>query len=97
MGDDNAMNVFTNELMWALSAISKSMRGDKIGLVAVPPSKVGKESSIRKSIQEIMIWYKATGELKNKVDSMWDSIVFLDGRTERRIGKKKSNFLSCVW
>ena len=55
----SAMEDFTNELMQAISIISKNMSGKKIGLVAVPPSKVDKPSPIRESIGIIMNWYNA--------------------------------------
>ncbi len=56
-GDADALNLFTNELMWAVAEISKKTPADKIGLVAVPPSKVNKESTIRTSIWNMMNWY----------------------------------------
>ncbi len=56
-GEENALTDFTNDLMRAITILSKQMTGDKIGLVAVPPSKVDKESSIRTSIWNINKWY----------------------------------------
>ena len=57
-GDADALNLFTNELMWAVAEISRKTSADKIGLVAVPPSKVNKDSTIRTSIWNMMNWYK---------------------------------------
>lgn len=54
--EDEAMNLFTNELMEAISIICKQVKTSKIGLVAVPPSKVNKESPIRTSIRIIQNW-----------------------------------------
>lgn len=82
MGDDNAMDFFTNELMWAISAISRNISGDKIGLIAVPPSKVGKESSIKKSIQVIMNWY--SGKL-TKLAFECDKVIYDYGNLLTRV------------
>lgn len=57
-GDADALNTFTNELMQAISMVVKNQGGDKIGLVAVPPSKVNKNSTIRTSIWNMENWYK---------------------------------------
>lgn len=57
-GEADALNVFTNELMQAIAEISRNMVSNKIGLVAVPPSKVNKESTIRTSIWNMENWYK---------------------------------------
>lgn len=54
-GDADALNLFTNELMQAISFIVKD--GDKIALVAVPPSKINKDSPIRTSIWNMANWY----------------------------------------
>ena len=40
--DSEAIGLFTNELMEAITLISKRVYPDKIGLVPVPPSKVSK-------------------------------------------------------
>ena len=40
--EDGPMNRFTHELMEAIAIICQQVRSDKIGLVAVPPSKVKK-------------------------------------------------------
>ncbi|MDE6253983.1 MAG: hypothetical protein K2M78_15345 [Lachnospiraceae bacterium] len=55
--DADALNVFTNELMWAVAMIANRTRSNKFGLVAVPPSKVDKLSAIRTSIQAMINWY----------------------------------------
>lgn len=55
--EDDAINRFTNELMEAITIISRSVRSSKIGLVAIPPSKVDKDSPIRTSIWNIQNWY----------------------------------------
>lgn len=57
-GDADALNLFTNELMQAISIMVKDLVGDKIGLVAVPPSKIYKNSTIRTSIWNMENWYK---------------------------------------
>lgn len=54
----DALAVFTNELMQAITQISRNMVSNKIGLVAVPPSKVNKSSTVRDSIWIIENWYK---------------------------------------
>lgn len=56
-GDPDALNVFTNELMWAVAMIANHTGSNKFGLVAVPPSKVNKSSAIRNSIWHIVNWY----------------------------------------
>lgn len=56
-GDADALNVFTNELMCAVATIANGIRSDKIGLVAVPPSKVNKPSTVRTSIWNMVNWY----------------------------------------
>ena len=48
---------YTNELMWAIAQLSFHISDSKIGLVAVPPSKVGKDSAIRTSIWNIKNWF----------------------------------------
>lgn len=54
----NAVGIFTNELMQAIAEISRNMVSNKIGLVAVPPSKVNKASTVRTSIWNMENWYK---------------------------------------
>lgn len=56
-GDADALNVFTNELMWAVATIANRIRSNKFGLVAVPPSKVNKMSAVRNSIWNMVNWY----------------------------------------
>lgn len=56
-GDAEAINIFTNELMHAVSALANCMRSNKIGLVAVPPSKRNKYSAIRDSIEIMDGWH----------------------------------------
>ncbi len=53
-----ALGIFTNELMQAIAEISRNMVSNKIGLVAVPPSKVNKASTVRTSIWNMENWYK---------------------------------------
>ncbi len=55
--DSEAIGLFTNELMQAITLISKQVYPAKIGLVSVPPSKTNKESPVRKSISNITFWY----------------------------------------
>ncbi len=55
--DEEALTLFTNELMEAISLICRQIKSSKIGLVAVPPSKVNKWSPIRTSIWNINNWY----------------------------------------
>lgn len=56
-GDQDALNVFTNELMWAVAMVANRIRSNKFGLVAVPPSKVDKFSAVRNSIWNMVNWY----------------------------------------
>lgn len=56
-GNQDALNVFTNELMWAVATLANRIRSNKFGLVAVPPSKVNKMSAIRNSIWNMVNWY----------------------------------------
>lgn len=56
-GDEDALNVFTNELMWAVATVANRIRSNKFGLVAVPPSKVDKMSAVRNSIWNMVNWY----------------------------------------
>ena len=56
-GDADALNVFTNELMWAVAILANRIRSNKFGLVAVPPSKVDKMSAVRNSIWNMVNWY----------------------------------------
>lgn len=51
--DAEALVHLTNELMEAIAIICKQIRSEKIGLVAVPPSKVNRESPVRTSIRII--------------------------------------------
>lgn len=51
-----ALDKYTKELMAAIAQLSFHVSDSKIGLVAVPPSKVGKESAIRTSIWTIKNW-----------------------------------------
>ncbi|MBR5624633.1 hypothetical protein IKW72_06485 [bacterium] len=64
-GKEPAVFDFTYELMAAISEMSKNISDTKIALLAVPPSKVGKISTIGTSIQIISEWYKTkiTSEL----------------------------------
>ena len=55
--EDEALTKYTNELMSVITQLSYSIKNAKIGLVAVPPSKVGKESAIGTSIRNIKDWY----------------------------------------
>ena len=56
--ENEAISEFTNEFMAAIAAIMQHYTASKIGLVAVPPSKVGKPSPVRTSIENIVFWYK---------------------------------------
>lgn len=56
--DEDSIELFADELMEAISVICRQIRSSKIGLVAVPPSKVDKESPIRECIQIIRNWYE---------------------------------------
>ncbi len=56
-GDDNAIDYFTDDFMQAIAILSEDIEEDYIGLVAVPPSKVGKFSPVRRSIEIIKDWY----------------------------------------
>lgn len=56
-GENEAFNNFTNEIMSAIAEISRNMVSNRIGLVAVPPSKVNKVSTVRRSIEAIVDWY----------------------------------------
>ena len=56
-GEANAMSYFTNEMMYAIAALGNGIRTDKIGLIAVPPSKVNKRSSVAESIAQMTTWY----------------------------------------
>ena len=56
-GVAEAVNYFTNEMMYTIAAIGNGIRTDKIGLVAVPPSKVNKPSSMVTSIAQMTAWY----------------------------------------
>ena len=55
--EEKSMDVFTNELMMAITIICRQIRASKIGLIAVPPSKVSRESPIGTSIWNIKNWY----------------------------------------
>ena len=57
-GEEDALDKFTSELMEAITLISERTPGNKIGLIAVPPSKVNKSSSVRTSIETIENWYQ---------------------------------------
>lgn len=57
-GNTEVLNFFTNELMAAIIPIANSVRSNKFGLVAVPPSKVNKSSPVRNSIWNMVNWYK---------------------------------------
>lgn len=50
-GDDDAIEFFAEELLEALEELSPKIKSGKIGLVAVPPSKVDKYSPIRECIE----------------------------------------------
>lgn len=52
--DSDAVTRFTRDLISAVTLISRDIRLSKIGLVAVPPSKVCKESPVRESIRQIV-------------------------------------------
>lgn len=56
-GNVEAFNYFTEELMYAIAALGNMTRSENIGLVAVPPSKVNKQSSIVQSINQMHTWY----------------------------------------
>ncbi len=53
----NSFSIFTRELMKAVTMIANSCNADRIGLVAVPSSRIGKKSTIIRSIGEIITWY----------------------------------------
>lgn len=53
--EPDAIKLFTNELMKAITLLP--IKSNKIGLVAVPPSKVNKKSIIGTSIKHIQNWY----------------------------------------
>jgi len=55
--DEDTFNTFTNEMMRAIVKITNNSASDKIALVAVPPSKVGKKSTIAESIRVMKNWY----------------------------------------
>ncbi|MCR5704777.1 MAG: hypothetical protein K6G85_09145 [Eubacterium sp.] len=55
--EQEALDLFTNELMEAITIIAKKTSRYNIGLVAVPPSKVNKESTVGVSIWNIHNWY----------------------------------------
>ena len=55
-GDNNAVVLYTIKLMEAISIISKNINTQKLALVAVPPSKVNKQSSVRTSIGILSDW-----------------------------------------
>lgn len=57
-GDVGELRIFTNELMVAVADLAKQTRSDKFGLVAVPPSKVDKQSAVRNSIWNMENWCK---------------------------------------
>ena len=52
--DSDAVSRFTHDLISAVTLISRDIRLSKIGLVAVPPSKIDKESPVRESIRQIV-------------------------------------------
>lgn len=56
-GQAAALNIFNQELMWAIATVANDIGSDKFGLVAVPPSKVNKPSAIRNSIRNIINAY----------------------------------------
>ena len=59
--DDNQINFFTKELMEAISFLTNNempSQVNKIGLIAVPTSKVGKRSPVERSIEIIEKWYQ---------------------------------------
>lgn len=56
-GNKYALNIFTNELMQAITSVVRNQISNKIGLVAAPPSKVNKYSPIRTSIVHMANWY----------------------------------------
>ena len=56
-GEPETLEIFTYELMSAVAFIANRIRSEKIGLVAVPPSKVDKPSAIRMSIWKMVSWY----------------------------------------
>ena len=54
--EHSALERFTNELMGAIELIGRGIGHKSIGLVAVPPSKVGKASAVGVSIWNICNW-----------------------------------------
>lgn len=57
-GNMEALNFFTNELMLAVAVLANEIHSQKMGLVAVPPSKVNKASTMHKSIRNMVNWYE---------------------------------------
>ena len=76
-GDMNELTLFTNDLMKAVTQVSHEIPYSKIGLVAVPPSKVEKESPVRNSIYNMKLWYQR-GETKTYFGC--DKIIYDYGR-----------------
>lgn len=56
-GEVVSVNYFTEELMYAIAALGNMTRSSNIGLVAIPPSKVNKRSSVVDSIHQIQTWH----------------------------------------
>jgi len=61
---DDAVSRSANELIKTIRSICKDVDIPRVGLVAVPPSKVNKESPVRKSIRLLYSWYE-DGIIKN--------------------------------
>lgn len=55
-GDLEQIERFANELIQAITIITKEINTNKLALVAVPPSKVGKYSPVVESIKLINQW-----------------------------------------
>ncbi len=63
--DDEAFLFMTAKMICMIQKLSKQISADKIGLVAVPPSKVGKYSPVKKSIEYICQMGKSGKLLSN--------------------------------
>ena len=55
-GKEEAMRRFTSDLQYAVATLSRKCKRKNIGLMAVPSSTVGHESTVCKSIAELYGW-----------------------------------------
>ena len=55
-GKQEAMDRFTSDLQYAVATLSRKSKRKNIGLMAVPSSTVGHESTVCKSISRIYTW-----------------------------------------